>query len=363
MLRTDAYLSIILDHPPSIRYQELCITLPKSERLWTASDDNERRGLQWDEPAGRQKALFSFLLRDVLSGGGGGGGQLPYRLTKDDFHLSLCALQGGVWEAAREAHSSATGELDLKLAPGDPIQTWRSHLNCWRASMERDTALRRVYFSGPRPDPSNGRDMNRDVLSPLTLLLWHMSSLKMHAPLSLLQTSNHQYHARGRGSRAVMPTRSPEVRLRTWMQSPCPRIAAWSAAQIMRVVMRERERASDPSAASKASDTVLNPLAVPGILMSAVVACSYAHHTRACACCTGSSLPVNVVDLWEANDDDAGLIGWRGEGRGQGIWGPSGIILCRCRLADLAAWFCAALGSDEGSKTEFLTFFRALEKS
>lgn len=406
VLRADAYLSIILDHPPSVRYQELCIALPKPERLWMASDDDERRRLQWDEAAGRQKALFSFLIRDALVAGNGnstGSQKLPYRLTKDDFHLGLCALQGGVWEAAREAHSSATGELDLKLAPGDPIQTWRSHLQCWRASMERDTSLRRDYFSSSPPFSSSSdadkrdRDADADALSPFTLLLWHISVLKMHAPLSLLQMSTSRYTMKGHGNRnriaaSTMPVRDPEARMRTWMNSSCPRIAVWSAAQIARIVMREhaaaaaapavldntstnnRNAASTSTSGSISNNAVmLNPLAMPGVLMSATVACSYAYHTRTCPACTSggsiSSPPSSstnptdaMIDLFETDDDDPRLIRWKEEGHGQAFWGSSsGITLCRCKLDQLATWFCEALSMDEGAKLEFLAFFAALE--
>src|SRR5947209_6462624 len=119
VLRVDAYLSILLDHPPSVRYQEICIPLPKSPRLWTAASEDERRNLQWNEPAGREKALLCFLMRDALDMNR--RHQLPCHLTEADYHLGLCSLQVGTWEAAHEAHSCEADELVTNPKPKEPL--------------------------------------------------------------------------------------------------------------------------------------------------------------------------------------------------------------------------------------------------
>ena len=119
-----------MDHPPSVCYQEMCIPLLKSSQLWIAASEEERRKLQWVEPAGHENTLFSTFIRDALVDAGNKPGlyHLPYRLSAMDYHLGLCALQVGVWEAAHEAHSAASDEIVTKLLPGDPIMLWRSHL-------------------------------------------------------------------------------------------------------------------------------------------------------------------------------------------------------------------------------------------
>ena len=131
MHRIDTYLAIILDHPPNVRYQELDIPLPKSRELWEAQTEQERRTLQWSEPAGREKALFSHLVRDLLASS---NAELPYRLTGQDYHLTLCALQSLIWEAAREAHSNASDDIVTKLGPGVPIFAVKAHLNARKLS-------------------------------------------------------------------------------------------------------------------------------------------------------------------------------------------------------------------------------------
>ncbi|SPQ26510.1 46fc4c23-44e7-4e08-8856-5fb8848ebb16 [Thermothielavioides terrestris] len=411
VLRLDTYLSVLLDHPPSVRYEELCIPLPKSSQLWMATSEEDRRKLQWNEPAGREKALFSSIIRDALvdTGESPGVSKLPYRLSAVDYHLGLCALQSGVWAAAREAHSAATDELMTKLAPGSPIELWRSHLTAWRAKMAAECEELRSQITPPPPPPPPQNPATPDaVLTPLTLILWHISTIKMHAPLTLLRM-----HARlcpahgggggggaagpGLGPDAAAALQKPRARMRSWLASACARMAVWSAAQIARLVVVPAAAAGgDQPAALPAPDVpgrdvvlpaaarrqLLNPLAVPGLLMGAIVTCAYAAQTSACpACCPvaaaaaaataagggadgsgggGGGGAAAAVDLFVAADEDAALVAWKEHGMGWAVWGPSGIVVCRCRLAALGGWFSAALGRERGAKGEFEAFFEGL---
>ncbi|KAI1075200.1 fungal-specific transcription factor domain-containing protein [Whalleya microplaca] len=137
VLRIDAYLSLLSDQPPLIRYHELSIPLPKSSQLWAAAADKERRRLQWNEPAGREKALFCFLIRDILDASR--QAHLTCHLSEIDYHIGLCAMQSATWEAAREAHISASAELGLRAGPEDLIALRRNDLKVWREIMEEDT--------------------------------------------------------------------------------------------------------------------------------------------------------------------------------------------------------------------------------
>lgn len=388
VLRLDTYLSILLDHPPSVRYQEMCIPLPKSSKLWTAATEEERRRLQWDEPAGREKALFSCLMRDALVDVGDKLGlyHLPYRLNAVDCHLGLCALQVGVWEAAREAHSAASDDIVTKLSPGAPIGLWRSHLDLWRTKM-KECGLGEPDFSTiPADDPDS-------VLTPLTLVLWHISTINMHAPLTLLRVHGGLLQVYQRLDPAVAAAmavvQKPKARLRKWMASPCPRTAVWSASQIARLVAGDgvgtpaaggggstgrspgpglAEHGAPPGTALQATRhppppgcVLLNPLAVPGLLMSAIVACSFASQTSACPSCAPSTASdTGAFDLFTGADDGPALAEWKQHAVGCAVWGPSGIRLCRCGLAGLGEWFAMALGRDQGAKDEFEAFFEGL---
>ena len=213
VLRVDSYLSVLVDHPPSVRYQEICIPLHKSHRLWTAASEDERRSLQWSEPAGREKALLCFLVRDALDFNR--RHHLPYHLTEADYHLSLCSLQVGIWEATREAHSCESDELVTKSTPRDPVQLWCTHLDLWRVSTENDCLLRQNYFSASTSSADH-------IFSPLSLILWHISALTLHAPLKLLQGQGCCFKCR---PGTAMTTQKTRARLRAWTASPYARTA------------------------------------------------------------------------------------------------------------------------------------------
>jgi hypothetical protein len=391
VLRVDTYLSVLLDHPPSIRYQELCIPLPKSSQLWESATEEERRKLQWDEPAGRGKALFGYLIRDALADTGtdatsssGSSHSLPYRLNRMDYHLGLCALQSGVWEAAREAHSAASDDIVTKLFPGAPIDLWRAHLKRWCTKMVDDCYQSNPTLNSPTIPTTCTGTATADpdsALTPLTLTLWHVSVIKMHAPLTLLRIHGQFVHGPSAAlnpaaAAAMAAVQKPQARLRAWIASPCPRAAVWSAAQIARVVAlvgqggawgevhvpgQGLDSDSGGGAVVVAARRVLlaNPLAVPGLLMSAVVVCSYASQTRACSRCAPGSAGAGF-DLLAAEINDPQLVRWAERGEGWAAWGPSGIQVCRCRLAELGEWFKEALPGDCDALRELEAFLEGL---
>ncbi|OTA99484.1 hypothetical protein M426DRAFT_255654 [Hypoxylon sp. CI-4A] len=369
-LRVDVYLSVLLDHPPSIRYQELCIPLPKSRQLWNASSDEERRVLQWNEPAGREKALFSFFMRDALNPDR--VGTLPYCLTDVDYHLSTCAAQGLIWEAARETNSSMSDELVQEVDPGTFVKLARTHLWLWREKRVGNCEVRQGFFSSTLSDAEH-------TLAPLTFTLMYMAPLKLFAPLNALRLKGHYYKCRP-GS--TIPTRKPQAHLCSWVTSGCPRAALWYAAQICRIFVLE-------SRSNNRARLRLNPLLIPGVLMSAIIACSYARLTKSCAYCsrlqsqcnqnsTPGSIPPppstpmapgdmadeEAINLFEAGDHDPELEKWRKEGVGVPYWGEQNerIPVCACRLQDIAAWFREALAEDKAAEVEFVIFLAELSR-
>ncbi|PSR84008.1 hypothetical protein BD289DRAFT_434882 [Coniella lustricola] len=366
VLRVDAYLAALLNQPPSVRYQELNIPLPKSPALWSCSSEQERRNLQWKEPGGRDKALFSCLMRDALAEPG--AAQQPsfsHCLTALDRHLGLCALQNGVWEAASEAHSAASDELVTKLTPGSPIKIWRSHLKCWRQGMEAECHMSNRIFcpeqwrtqpAGFREHTTATSENSLQELDPvhrldyMSLTLWHMSSLKMHTPLSLLQQHSslagriHPSSDKNRTTRGAVALMSL-ARLRTWMASQCPRIAVWNAAQIARLFTCSTRPSANTTVQrlhGMSLECLLNPLAISSLLTSALVALVYARQTMACQICVPrlQEHPI-VVDLFDpsAADMDPNFELWRDKGEGQAVWGSSGITLCKCQSKILYDWF------------------------
>lgn len=363
-LRMDAYLSILLDHPPSIRYFELGIPLPKLTSLWNAVSDDERSRLQWSSPAGRERALFCNILRDALeeetmTGTGPRRRRPLLPLTKLDYHLGLCALQGGVWEAAGEAHSFATDELSDKQGPGSPILIWGAHLDYWKRAMET-SRLSRDYFGAAGRDDDRDSD---DRFSPYTLLMWYVAALKMHAPIAILHSAANL--RRRRLSPAPVGLRNYDLgaRIRAWMDTPCSRRSCWYAAQIARVVHREAAAAVAVHATTRARarQMLLNPLASQGMFTAAVVASSYAYYVPVCTVCAGSPAAtagaMPVVDLFAADDeDDVRLQTWIQTGVGHAVWGPTHIPVCRCSFDGLAAWLRETLVGDSNLEQAFAAY-------
>ncbi|KAI5920578.1 fungal-specific transcription factor domain-containing protein [Camillea tinctor] len=343
IFRVDTYLSILLDHPPSIRYQELCIPLPKSNELWASLNETERRQLQWNEPAGREKALFSFLIRDALDEKH--ETRLPYHLLDIDRHLGICAMQVKVWEAAREINSSRSDELGSRVRPEEGL-----YLNCprfrqWHDEVRMECELREHFASLCAPGDGY-------TFSALTLLLWHMSAVSMHAPLNSIRVQGFYYKSLPGSS---VPTRTRRSHLLRWTSTGCPRRALWNSAQIARILTVESGK---PDGRSRVR---LNPLAIAALLMSAVVTCVYAFRTRACAACTGQQ-PDFTIDLINTTEDDTGLMGWFVTGQGLILWGAGGIPVCKCRVGELAAWFQVLLARDESAQMELVLFLAELNR-
>lgn len=342
VLRVDAYLSVLTGHPPSLRFQELRIPLSKPADLWNAADEEKERRLRLNEPPGREKMLHCLLMRDILDHGQ--QAYMSYNLTAADYHLILCSLWTGVWEAAREAHSCDIQELNRFSKTNDNVQVWHTRLEEWRASVEKHHLLRQSYFS-----PSNPHD---DILAPHSLLLWHISALTLHAPLEILQ---------GRGCCSTCRTdpattsQKTTTRIRTWSKTVNARIAVWNAAQISRIILLESTRTSSTT------HFKLNPLAMSGLLKSAIVICSYASHTRVCPVCTGGP-PIDIVDVIGGSDEDERLVRWIYHAEGLADWPPLDGPVCRCKVGALAAWFRPFVATDRKIEAEFVSFMDGLMK-
>jgi hypothetical protein len=273
--------------------------------------------------------------------------RLPiFHLTQSDYHLGLCSLQVGTWGAAREAFCCCDpDELVTTSTTQNSIQLWRTQLNLWRTRMENDCQHHNNQFPiSPQSDDH--------IFFLLNVILWHISALTIHAPLKLLQSQGCCFKCRpGTGT---ISTRKTKARLSAWLASPHPRDAVWNAAQICRIV------------AGKSTDTtpstrlLLNPLAISGILKSAVATCSYAYYTRGCAECTGQ--PRDMLDLFSAKEDDEKFVGWKEKGEGMATWGPDGILICQCKFNILANWFRRALARDKGAERELMSFLDGLVK-
>ncbi|KAI4101999.1 MAG: hypothetical protein L6R37_004664 [Teloschistes peruensis] len=319
-----------------MRYHDIRIPLPKSSNVWDATVEDERRSLQWNEPAGREKVLFCFLMSDLLDTSQ--QHHLHYRLTESDYHLTLCAFQASVWEVACEAHSCERNEASRYEA----INACSKRLDEWCANMEKDCLLRRRYFSGSAIGP--------DTPFPLTLILWHLSALSLHAPMQLLHGQGCCSGCRAGTATAIQKNRA---HLRGWAISSSARIAVWNATQICRICMRESPRSTS------SGRLLYNSLVNQALLRSAIVICAFACYTHACPVCTRGP-PIDLVDIFGAPDDDDRLVRWKETGEGLADWVPLSIPVCQCRVTQLAKYLRLELAKDQGIDREFMSFLNRL---
>ncbi|KAI1179603.1 hypothetical protein F4777DRAFT_574908 [Nemania sp. FL0916] len=404
VLRLDAYLSILTDFPPLIRYQELCMPLSQSTCWVSVSSEEERRSLMESEPPLRRKTAFSFRVHDLF--GVPRSNVLASPWTKMDYHFILCAIQSGAWEAAHQAVRTVPDDIHSRTHPLDLCSIQREYLGAWMSGLEKDSNnnvyLRREYLTTLTSDP----------MAPQTLLLWHMTNIKLQAPPELWSLPDRYYKLRpGTFSRvsiasAKQPqaqlhplnqnqgqgqskgqTQTPQQTLRPWQSSRLARVAVWHSAQIARIAEREFELQLSTAVPSRVR-LCLNPLLIPALLMSATVVCAFAFHARGgCPMCVGSGT-AELVRLFagpEGDDDDnndnsmnmdVDMEGGRGGGRGnrgrgdggdgdadsearrlarwldneEGLpnWGVhvfGGFPVCRCCVPRLAEWFRALLSA------------------
>lgn len=255
VLRIDAYLCIILDRPPTLRYQEIRLSLPVSDELWRAETREARTRLHWYEPAGRSRSAFSTMMRDGLETHGFMTGYLRMpRLSLEDNHFSLCSFMSEIWGICRETHeehhlSYRSPELNRTA---DRVRTWKGYLQDWRAHIEQTDDLENALFSESAEDTSPFLSLN--------LTLYHLVSLKMYANLRLLEYR-----------RCCINCHDADVEnvLRTWTESADGREAVYHAVRLKRIYEHQ-------TTFHKSSDHRLaNVLGSAGLLASAIVLCLY----------------------------------------------------------------------------------------
>ncbi|KAI1279629.1 hypothetical protein F5Y07DRAFT_396678 [Xylaria sp. FL0933] len=347
VLRLDAYLAAMTDFPPLIRYQELSMPISQSTYWVNVASEAERRKLVDDEPALRKKTCFNFRVHDLF------GAPRPNALaptwTKMDYHFILCAIQSGAWEAAHQALRTVPDDIHSRTHPQDLRSAWREYLSAWANGAEADCQvmsisplqLRKSYFQNPRADD----------LAPQTLLLWHMATLKLHAPPDLWGPHERYYRF------SQPPEVRPQNSLRAWQASKIARTAVWHSAQIARIV------SSELTLDNASTRIRLNPLLIPALLMSALVVCGSAYHARTCPLCTGGG-PIDIVTLFEASDEGERLGRWIEEGVGLASWGLDvfiGFPICQCSLILLSDWFREFLVRDKRADDALRLFLDELK--
>ncbi|KAI0193538.1 hypothetical protein EV127DRAFT_423514 [Xylaria flabelliformis] len=344
MLRLDAYLSVLIDFPPLIRYQELSMPLSQSTCWVTVASEDERRKLLNSEPAMRKKTSFSFRVHDLF--GVSRQNALASSWTKMDYHFILCAIQSGAWEACHQALRTVPDDIQSRTHCHDLRNMWREYLKTWMSGLESDCELRREYFTKPRGDD----------MTPQTLLLWHITSLKIQAPPDLWALQERYYKLRPAGTSPDQKSH-PHPSIRPWQVSKVARVAVWHSAQIARIVSTEL---------GLENSTIrlrLNPLLIPALLMASLVTLGYTYYARVCPRCTGGGV-IDLVNIFEAPKECEKLVPWLEEGVGLTNWGITvftGLPVCQCSVIRMSKWFRELLARDEQADAALVLFLNELK--
>ena len=337
-LQLDSYISIVNDTPGLLRYQKINLPLPVSDRLWSAATLSERRNLQWSEPAGRERRSFASLMRDSLKTMGASNVNLP--LNEGDFHLGLCVMRIGVWEAAQEFNCCSCSKqpvgdnfeaMEVEQPSEPTFEVWREHLKGWRRAVEK---------------------ISPQLVSPVSLTVFHLSQISLHANLELLQGTKQCFTC---AASAFGHQPNDEAEIQAWAASKDARRAAVSAAQLRRIVTEPTPRQESAIPVT----TGLNPLAKTSMLHAAIVLCSYAYLLRTCPQCTSAtqrnSVP-HIVQLLDAfGPDDEQVEGWV-DGDGPAALGS--VPLCKCHVRDIAECFGQNMKGED--RRSFERFFKKL---
>ncbi|KAH8657725.1 hypothetical protein BX600DRAFT_514279 [Xylariales sp. PMI_506] len=378
-LRIDAYLGLILNRAPILRWPEMRFTFPASETIWRAATPEDRRVLLWHEPAGRYSTSFRTIIRDGLMQAGLLALPRPKQLLMEDYNLALCAFFSDVWEVTQEArHHDHRSYKSLSKNAAEGITTWKTYLLDLRSHMEMNCQLETTFFGNDQnlatisPSPSTAflpMAGNLDAVltisaSAINLNIYHLLHLMMFANIPVLETAKCCEECQDLG----LP-----MRVQMWASGPDGRRAVVHAAQLRRVY--EREIASGMAGGyttclSEAQQRISNPLRSVALFSSAVVLCSYAdrapcfHHQQQQQ---QQQQQENQQTMELVQPEIGGHVSdalerWIADNNAPGGLFMLSIPMCRCSVPLLVSWYREQLGPNSQFSQRLTKFETTLQR-
>ncbi|CAH0050571.1 unnamed protein product [Clonostachys solani] len=337
-----AYLAFRLDicfyflrgFRPTLRYDELYLTLPCSESLWEAQTLEEWHRVKRIESKKRSAIYFVNLVDQAMDQEG--RAKLP-PLLEDEYLYGLCAMQAWLWEDVHR-HRSRTETRHAIPAAGNfypayfsrSIDYWATQLATWRECY-RDRALGCTLSS----------KSHRETCDISAVPLFHLSQIVLRANLQAIKQLSSEH-----GHRSYSGTfmRQLEASTLGWVKTSDARLAMWHAAKVLKLVQEKTGGEADGSDDAHAAPR-LELIASIALYEAGLVVWAYTRSVQVCdACVIGSSLQVasSDPDPFElfGTEQDQPFLEWLEHGGRESL---EGTIVCACRLRSVVGAYEAAL--------------------
>ncbi|KAM5349647.1 hypothetical protein ACJ41O_006152 [Fusarium nematophilum] len=278
--RLDIYFYFLRGYNPVLRYDDLSLTTPSSERLWEATTAEEWHEVKTIESKHRTAMQFMTLMDIAMDCEG--RDTLP-ALLEDDYLYGLCAMQAWFLRDINK-HRSRWQSLQLLEASGirppaassRAIEYWSMLLMTWR-DCYRDRAIGSLLSS------QKHREMTENNAMPL----YHLSHMALRANLKAIKDlavdrRHQQYSGTCRRRR--------ESRILEWVKTPDARLAMWHAAQILKLFSNEAIQGSPASCR-------MDFIASVALYEAGLAVWAYTRSVQVCdSCSIGSTLQANGTD-------------------------------------------------------------------
>ena len=345
-----AFLAFYLDvsfyflsgHRPTLRYEDLTLTSPCSERLWDARTPESWQQAKSLESKKRTTMKFIDYVDQAMDPDG--RARLGY-LVEDEFLYGLCAMQAWLHQEFNRNRQWKPVGLPVPsrgaLQPMDSAWSagyWARQLDSWRAK----------YETHKRAGPILSSRLHAEMMEMSAMPLYHLSQLELRADLKVIaQLSADEQHHSGLYRRQV------ESKTMEWAATADARWALWYAAQVLKSA---RERLADIQRDTTTPGTAgpqLGLVALIALYEAGLVAWAYARCVQACdACAMGSSLQAfaspqssEPLELCAAaSSEERRLVQWVQHG-GRGA--INGSVVCACSQGEILGHYesCLARGS------------------
>ena len=341
-----------------MRFEELSLPLPCTERLWDAPSEQAWQYYTSNEPQGRLGKAFQQGCICIFNGSSEFD-DLPLGLP--DYEVGMCAMQSRLWEDTRKKHEfqrlevDPTGtQQDWPFFAGAYAQSRPIQLEHWRKGAEecRHFGARENLFSPLTQIETNFTIMN----------LYHMSHLRYHSDVALVRSLAEREDDPSQNSRR---RQRREILMQEWAATSDARLAVWHAAQLWRLHAEEVHFLLQQS-------SVVNPATRICLFTASLVVWAFCRCTKVCDECSdaGGVVPVygeppappmkqSAIELTRIDQLEDEYHNWvNGKARAS----VNGVILCASEVPLLMEEFRRVMATSKPEWSSYSSYLDVLDR-